>query len=73
MPWIYPQISWAVNKNEHEVRLQIKVGSTYTLLISAVFQCMVIVDQGSQIFPGIKSVYLNLNLLQYIDMLQTQI
>lgn len=34
---------------------------------------MVIVDQGNQIFPGIKSVYLNLNLLQYIDMLQTQI
>lgn len=32
---------------------------------------MVIADQGSEIFPGIKSVYLNL--LEYIDMLKTQI
>lgn len=53
------------------MRLQIKVESTYTLLISARFQCMVIADQGSQIFSGIKSVYLNLP--QYIDMFKTQI
>lgn len=53
------------------MRLQIKEESTYTLLISAVFPCMVFADQRSQIFPGIKSIYLNL--LQYISMLETQI
>lgn len=65
------------------MRLQIKVESRYTLLISAVFQCMVIADQGNQIFPELKvytSIFYNILICSrlrfkiistsYLDMLQ---